>query len=121
MIDLSEVVNNPDMAQDFTLLRSSGSWQNGIWISVPASQLCHGVVSVATPRDLDMIPEGDRVTGAMVFHSSVPLYGTWVDPQGMQHSSDILMWNGNQFRVLTVSQYLDYGYYRAVATRLLTD
>lgn len=118
MIDVSEVVDSADMAQDFTILRSSGFWQNGTWISQTTQINGHGVISVASPRDIEMLPEGDVVKGAMVFWSSQPIYGTNVNSQGQAGSSDLLMWRGKQFRVLTVSQYSDYGYYRAVATRM---
>jgi len=131
VIDVSEVVDSADMAQDFTILRSSGFWQNGTWISQTTQINGHGVISVrpltdtgqhrksiASPRDIEMLPEGDVVKGAMVFWSSQPIYGTNVNSQGQAGSSDLLMWRGKQFRVLTVSQYSDYGYYRAVATRM---
>lgn len=116
VIQVSEVVNDIDMAQNFSILRSTGSFNVGVWESTTETLSGYGVISVAKPRDLEMIPEGDKIVGAMVFHSQQPLYGTH-DGQA-PGSSDILIWNNHQWRILSVSQYKDYGYYRAVAERL---
>jgi hypothetical protein len=118
MIDVSELANDPDLAQVFTILRTTGSsWLNGVFQTVETTVQSYGPISVATPRDVEMIPEGDKIVGAMVFWSAQPLYGTEAI-QGVGRSSDILQWKGLNWRVLHVSQYLDYGFYRAVAVRM---
>ena len=117
-IDMSDVVNSPEFAQNFQILRGPGSWLNGVWKPTTAPILGFGTVTVATSRDIDMIPEGDRVTGAMVFHSQQPIYGTHADANGQGASSDIITWRDHQYRVLKVGPFEDFGYYRAVATRL---
>lgn len=124
MIDVSEVVNDPDLAQAFTILRNSGSWLNGVWQSGNTTQVqSYGVISPATSRDIKVLPEGDQTGELRVFHGADPIYVTnandAVDSTGQ--SSDILIWRGDQFRVLQVKYEQDYGYYRAIATRLPPD
>lgn len=114
MIDVSEVVNAPELAQNFTVMRSAGVFVNGSWVSQATALQGFGVISVARAQDIEMLPEGDVIHGAMVFHSSFPLFTT----QEGVGSSDILQWNNSNWRVLTVSRYSDYGYYRAVAARI---
>jgi hypothetical protein len=89
-----------------------------VWVSSAAPVDGFGVITVAEARDLEMVPQGDIVHGAMVFHSAQPLYGTHADSTRAGASSDILVWRGLYFRVLSVTQLVDYGFWRAVATRL---
>lgn len=123
MIDVSEVVNDPDLAQPFSILRSSGSWFKGVWNSVQTTVQGYGVISVAEAQDLEMVSEGDIVHGAMVFHSQQPIFRTNANnaTDSTGGSADILVWRGENYRVLHVYPYEDYGYYRAVAVRMLTD
>lgn len=117
LIQVSEVVNDPDMAQPFTILRSTGAWLNGVWQSTAAELSGYGVIADPTDRELQMIPEGDLVEGAKVFWSALPIYGTHAT-EGTGGSSDILIWRGLNFRVVNVQQFQDYGFYRAIATRM---
>lgn len=115
---VADVVNDPDFAESYTILRSQdGSWQQGKWVDAQVTLAGYGVVQPATNQDLDMVPEGDRVSGAFLFHSSSPLYETQVNPSNA--ISDILVWQGQQFRILAVQQWQDYGYWQALAVRML--
>lgn len=118
MIDVSMVVNSPELAQSFIIERSTGAWQNGVWISNVNEVQGYGVVSVATEKDIVMSPEGDVIHGDMVFHSSAPIYMTRATSEEGGGSSDILRWRGHKFRVLRDAVYVDYGYFRATAVRM---
>jgi hypothetical protein len=120
LIQLGEVVNDPDFAQQFTVQRSTISWLNGIVQSVVSTILVYGPISEVKARDLKMIPEGDRVHGARVFWSPQILYATHATG-GKGGLSDLILWNNHQWRVITVGQYQDYGFYRAIAVRLKPD
>lgn len=120
MINVQEIVTDPDFGQGFTILRSTGSYLNGIFQSSTVTLQAYGTITPAEPRDLKEIPEADIVTGAMVFHSPVPIFATRSNPQGGQGASDILSWRGFQWRVLKIGEYLDWGFWRAIATRLST-
>lgn len=119
MIQIDEVVNDPDLAQIFTILRScNGQFLYGKWETETSSIDSFGVVANPTNKELQMVPEGDRAKGVMVFWSSEPIYATRANTEGGGASSDILVWRGDNFRVLDVKQFQDYGYYRAIATRM---
>jgi hypothetical protein len=115
MIDVSQIVNTPEFAQDYTILRSAGSWLNGVWILTTTPLAGFGVVSIAEPNDVMMNEAGDIIKGEMVFHSDTPIFTTSA-LQG--RSSDIITWNGTNYRILQVGPYRDYGYYRAVGVRM---
>lgn len=122
MLDLSEVANAPDLAEQFTILRSTGTqWHQGVWETEEQKITGFGVISIAEPRDTKMVPEGDIAQGAMVFWSAQPIYVTNTTNIAVGQSSDILIWNNKRYRVLSVRQYKDWGYYRAVGTRMQAD
>ena len=124
MIDVSEVITDPDLAQSYTVLRSTGSFVKGLWTEdTPTSITMTGVITVANDRELDQIPEGDRIKGAMVFHSTQVLYTTRVGTNESRKAtrsgiSDKIVWRGEQYKVLNVSPYIDYGFYKAIGERI---
>lgn len=131
MIDVGDIVNDPDLAQAFTIERSTGQFVLGGWKTTAVLVPAYGCITVASPEDLEMVPEGDRLSGAMLFHTSSPLYITELEggagQQGWgkggfgvttQQVSDVVVWRGQRYRVVHLSPYQDYGYYRAVAVRM---
>lgn len=120
MINLSEVITDPDLSQGFTILRSNGAWTNGVWIEgTPTAIGAAGVISVAKEKELRVLPEADRPESAMVFHATVPIYVSRVSPAPA--TADLLVWNGENYRTLYVWPYGDYGFYKAIAVRMAGD
>lgn len=116
MLNLSELLIDPDFAQPFTIQRSSGSFQLGGFQSTVTMIGAVGAITVASEQDLDQVPEGDRVTGAMTFYTATPLFRTHADG-GAPGLSDVLLWRGDAYRIQKIWPYADYGYYKAVAVR----
>jgi len=77
--DLSEVLNDGVLSEPYTILRSTGTFQLGGWVTTEVSIPGYGTVSVASEQDLLMVPEGDRITGSMVFHSQQRIYETQLE------------------------------------------
>ena len=116
MIDVSELMNDPDLCQSFSILRGfGGSFTGGVWAQNVTNVLGYGVISVATPDDLLQLADADRVTGMMVFHSAQPMYET---SENREATSDILVWRGENYRVKNVFIYADYGFWKAFAVRM---
>lgn len=124
MIDVSELVNDPDNSQPFTILRNQGKWLNGSWQSGNQQQLAgFGVITPLTARDIKMVPEGDVNESLRAFYTATQIFTTnanaAVDSTG--GSSDVLVWRGQQYRVIGVKHYEDYGYYKAIGTAIDPD
>ena len=65
---VSDIILDPDLAESFIIFRTSGVFVAGVWTAATPTQIpARGVVAVATDQDCEMVPEGDRVTGSMVF------------------------------------------------------
>jgi hypothetical protein len=78
MIYLSDVVADADLQapQPFTILRSVGEFVIGGFESTTVSIPAYGPVQRATDREVQMLPEGDRVGGIMAFWWTQPIYST---------------------------------------------
>lgn len=120
--DLSAVVDDGILSETYLIERSTGSFQIGGWVQNSVTINGWGVVSVASQEDLDEVPEGDRVTGAMVFHSEQRIYLTQLDqPSDNQRVSDVMVWplgTTQKWRVLHVGPYPNRMFWKAIAVRL---
>jgi|SRR6516162_1171929 hypothetical protein len=120
--DLSFVIDDGVLTEDFMIRRSTGTFELGGWVTVFTDIKAQGVVSVARPQDLEMIPEADRITGTMVFHTVPRIYVTEVDTDptdfGVQKVSDILLWSYLRWRVMNVFPYPNRKYWKAFAVRM---
>lgn len=118
MINLSRVIHSPMMSQSITILRSSGIWESGEFVKKdsPETLIFKGIVTVASSRDLQMVPEGDRQGGAMKILTTERVYVTG-EADGKANYSDVLLWRGDKYRINAVTPDADYGFYRAVCTR----
>jgi hypothetical protein len=126
LISVEELITDPDFCQDYTVWRETGSWSEGVFNTVENALPYSGVVTAATPKELIILPEADRVSGMMTFYSvaGYPLYQTRLgattstDSDGQDGTSDQLEWHGQRYKIIKVWPYVDYGYWKALATRM---
>lgn len=69
MIDVSELIVDPDFCERFTLRRRAGQWVGGVYQSTNADTVVTGVVRPATGDELELLPEGDRVGEILSFYT----------------------------------------------------
>lgn len=113
---LGDAVNNPDIAEPFTILRNPGSFVAGGWVAGTQEEIsAYGTVGLASNRDILAIPEADRVREVRVFHSSTPMYVTSAD---LGITADILEWRGVKYRVASQADRSQRGYYGMIAVRM---
>jgi hypothetical protein len=113
-IDVSEVINDPDFCQSFTVTRTTGHFDLGGWVAyTPETLSMEGVVSPTNPDEIQQLPEADRITGSNTFYSTVPIYQT---RDGAV--SDKIAYNGQTYRIAAVFDYSAYGYYKAIGVRM---
>jgi hypothetical protein len=116
-VSLADVIQDPDMAQNFTITRSSGSWVNGTWTQTTTQLQAFGVIEVGTPKDIHMSMEADIIEGSITVWTVTPIFTTHANGSNNPGSSDLITWHGDLYRVMQVSVWRDYGYYRAVCVR----
>jgi hypothetical protein len=128
MIDISEIISDPDFAQEFLVHREIGANIAGRYVVDEIDLTLYGVIIPATTKDLEQIPEGDRVTGMMVFYVPIdtPLYITKNDTLAGQATnttmtSDQCVWRGDKYRIFQTNSYDDYGYIKAICVYMQGD
>lgn len=117
-VNLARVVHSPRMSQKITILRRGGSWQYGTWVQDenPTELPMRGIVTMAKAKDLEMVPEGDRLTGAIKILTTERIY---ITSDG--EITDMVFWRGARYRIVTVTPDIDYGFYRSIGSRLDGD
>ena len=121
MINVGSIVSDPDFAQEFVITRSSGgSWKAGKWVNETIEVCGWGVIQPSTPEELEQVPEGDRVTGALSFHSEQPLYETHTFGVNDRFAgtSDLINHHNQTYRLAKVFPWEDFGYYKAIGIRI---
>jgi hypothetical protein len=131
VIDVSEVINDPDFAQPFSILRSSLQFVPGGVSNTQTQTPARGVIRPAKANELRTLPEGDQISGAIAVHSTDPIYETrnsgGLGQQGFGEGgfgspdyalSDVILWRNQQYRVAFVWPWADFGYYKAIAVRM---
>jgi len=115
-LNLTRVVNSPAFAQEYTVNRSVGTFQEGGFVFTTYAIPFYGIIQPATDQDLAQVPEGDRVTGMMGFISEQPMYRTYVEGQ-TEGIGDQITWRGHNYKVVVVIPWRDFGFAKAIASR----
>lgn len=111
-INVKRVLSNPKFNTSFTVYRKSGDWLHGKWSGHESSIVLRGVIINASPKEVEMFPEGDRIINAITIYTKSEIYTSRGATGGI---SDDIEWNGRRYKVMTVNNYSDYGYFKAVA------
>jgi hypothetical protein len=127
MIDVGEIVLDPDFAQAFTVLRTTGNFVKGKWVAEePREFPMEGTITMASAKELQKVPEGDRVAGSMSFYSTERLYITNASGSvrrrgGSGVISDKIFWKDEEYKLISVENQSDYGFYHAIGVRTKGD
>jgi len=119
MPDVTELLSDPEVGggQPFQVERTAGVRANGK--KVPDAPTIHeaiGNIQPAQPKELERLPEEDRVKAIIairstfVFQSGADSGKTYTDP-------DVVIIGGNRYRVLKIDDWSAYGFQCAFATR----
>lgn len=122
MIDVSELMSDPDFAQSYIGYRKTGNWIEGVFTETESVINFYGPITVANTKDINMLPEGDRVIGLMVFYttSDNPFLITR-NKDGSLGTSDQPVWENERYKIMQVFPYNNYGYMKAIGTRMAGD
>lgn len=108
MLDLSDVVTDPDLgAREIEIDRASDArLPSGEWDETYTPGTVTGVVHPASKAQLESRPEGERHFPTIAVFCDAPLA-----------ARDFVHHHGARWRVTADSDWSDYGYYYALATR----
>lgn len=112
MINVSEVITDPDFNQQFEVIRRNGQWVDGRYETTETSMEVDGVIVTSDNRTLDVTPEGNLHTGTIGIWT---LYTLYVTQEG-EGLSDVVVWMGDRYIIQDSRPHIQYGYnyYQAV-------
>jgi hypothetical protein len=115
MIDMSELMSDPDFVQQVQITRTQGSFDDdGVWHSVGPKQIVWQLMAVqqSTPAQLQALPEGERDGSFISLWSFNPIF---VADGVTEQQSDVVFWHGKPYRVVRCADRSDNGFYQAIA------
>lgn len=114
MIDLSELMDDPEFTQAFTLRRRTGSFANEgeFTQAVPVELPLVGAIQPASPADLVRFQaEGERRNAMIKAWSDTEMHTS--DGAGQQ--PDEIVWHGTVYRVIECVPWADHGFWKVFA------
>jgi len=114
-----DAINNADLSESFQIRRNPGAFALGGWQgAAPQVIQAYGTVSVAGQKELDMLPEGDRIRETRIFNSSTAMYPT---DAALGITADVLAYGGELYSVVATIPQSRRGYHTALAVRMEGD
>lgn len=119
VIQISEIITDPDFAQSFNIKRGTGTWTNGVFVVGSLQTFAFkGTILPLTTKDIKQMDIGDAITGGIKVYTLQPIYTTRLDVGDTTGGlSDEVVWQGQDWKILQVNRYSDFGYWRAICVR----
>jgi hypothetical protein len=121
MINVGRITVSQNFRQPegFVVHRKIGHWEKGKFIQTEKSILMQGTIINASPKEINQLPEGDRITGMMAIYSPEAIFITRVATSNCKNSSsgtsDEIEWKGKRYRIVNINPWQEFGYYKAFA------
>lgn len=113
MIDLSELIHDEDFCTVFTVVKKSDpQWIKGEVFYTELEIKVEGIVLPSSSKDIELLPEADRVNGLKSFFTDECAFEITDD----EKTSDICIYKGKKYKLLHVFDYSANGYYKAIGS-----
>lgn len=111
-VDVSDVFD--DWLQTIVGTRTTGSYVKGNWVAgTPTPLSFSGVVQNATPSDLKVLEEGNRLEEAIKIHTTFAL----IAQISTTTTGDLITYQGATWLVFNVAPRFIGGYHKAIAIK----
>lgn len=114
LLNIAELIIDPDFCQDFKVTRRTGSWSNGRFVTEDSELDCYGIIDPHTTEEMQFNPDGVLIRGLIKVYTHMNLYTTHKSPSEVDtegYISDLVVWQGKNYIVLNEDNYSDYGYH----------
>lgn len=115
VINVSEALDS-DTAQIVTVVRTSiGEYVDGLYVEGSTSTFkTLASVQQPTPKQLEILPEGEKDKDVKLFISKKPIYTT--DDEA-RLPADKVIYKGNRYKIIRSGDWDDYGHTTAMGVR----
>ena len=118
MINVSELVTDPDFCQPIQIKRQKCQIVKHRQEVTEETLTFVGVITQADPKTVEMLPEADRLSGAIAVYTREELYTTGTYPEG-EYISDIVVYRGREYKVYANVGNMDYGFCESLCTLMM--
>lgn len=119
LLNVSEVLLSPEFMQQVKVYRKrEGYFEKGKFVQREEVFRFDMLVSDVSDKEIEMLPEGDKIKDSKSFHCLEELFVTQDDESGEARTSDMIEWKKNRYKVVAVSDNSDYGYYKAYGVKI---
>lgn len=110
LLNVAELMRDPDMAQPFQVERAGGAFDEGEWIpAAPEIIDMVGIVQPAKREDVvELLPEGTRLADVIVVYCDTALHADDADAQ----RSDVVVWDDKPHRVIAAKLWAKHGFWQ---------
>lgn len=110
MLDISFLLYDPDFCTMFTLVSNKSVWIKGRHCIETKSKVITGVARPTSGDDLELLPEADRVSGAMTFLAKSPMRLSDGEP------AMVIEYQKKRYKIIHADDFNENGFYKAIAT-----
>ena len=119
LLNVSEVLLSPEFIQPVKVFRKrEGYFDKGKFIQREETFTFDMIVSAVSEKEIEMIPEGDRIKDAKTFHCLQEIFTTQDPDNGEARTSDMLEWKKQRYKIISLTDNSDYGYYKAYGVKV---
>lgn len=124
MINVSELIADPDFTQPngVTIERTTYTVVNHQTVKETSTIKKIGIITIANDLDLEMKDEADIIKEAIHVFTYDPLFVTSRNAiSGTTNYSDVVLFRGNKYKVMSVLNDEQYGFCMATCYKLRQD
>lgn len=119
MINVRELITDPDFCQKIKVTRTKAEIYNYVPRQTQTSFFVTGIITIADDKDLQMLPQADRLSGAINVFTEQELYVTHYNSEENQaYISDIIDFEGETYKVAYQLGDMQYGFCRSTCVRM---
>lgn len=125
MINIGELITDPDFAQPggINIIRRKCKIVNHRPVPTETVLNIPGIITIASDTSVEKLPEADRSTEDIHIFTHEQLFttGRKDDVAVNDYLSDIVVWQGVKYIVMSCMDDTQYGFCRSTATKLEQD
>lgn len=108
-IDVSDIINDPDFADCFTVTSTSRSMATGVPVDSADGPFDGSGVVIPGKSNLRRLDDGSRIAAYIDIWTQYSLTAGWKADDTTSQLADIVTWKGRRYTVAAVEDYSNYG------------
>ena len=117
MINVAELITDPDFSQVITVTRRTAEIVNHRYIDTPSTFKCPAVITINNPKSITNDIQFNRDEESINVFTNKELYTTG-EYSSTKNISDVVEFEGHKYKITTVKNYGKNGFYHSICERM---